>query len=100
MLLRKPMIVDVSGIPVKVPHPADYCLHKLFIYDRRKLPDKRKKDLESALAVLEALKEKEGWKTLNEAFQDLTDKEKKRVLAALRENGYEAEKLLTTPSPQ
>jgi hypothetical protein len=77
----------ISLFPAK-PHPADYCLHKFFIHDRRKNSDKKEKDLKSALLVLNALLEKEGTKNIVKAYQNLTQKEKKQISMILVQNGY------------
>lgn len=88
MLWRAPITVKISGIEVNLPHPADYCLHKLFIHDRRKNLDKKAKDLESAFLVLEALREKEGINNLTLAYKNLSKKEQKQVSTVLTKHGY------------
>lgn len=89
MLWRSPISVSVKGAVVQVPHPADYCLHKLIIFKRRKTSDKKEKDLKSALDVLEALLAKEGVVNLKKASEPLTEKEKKDILKTLHQHGRE-----------
>lgn len=89
MLWRDPICVTLSGIPVRLPHPADFGLHKLFISNRRKNADKKVKDLEMAFAVLDALLEKGETASLAEAFQDTTPKEQKTIMNLLKKNGRE-----------
>ena len=98
MLWRDPIVVKVSGICVQVPHPADYCLHKLFIFDRRKTEDKKRKDYASAIQVLEALIEQKDLKNLSLSFKALSKKEQKRVMAVLKEAGYQELDALLSPS--
>lgn len=85
MLWRDPIAVETSGFEVKIPHPADYCLHKLIIFSRRKTADKKEKDLHSALQVLDALLEKEGEKNLKKAFAPLSKNEQKEIIKALND---------------
>ena len=86
MLWRDPVTVPISGVKLKVPHPADYCLHKLIIFSRRGNPDKKKKDLQSSLQVLDSLLEQEGSINLKKAFTVLNRNEKKDILKALNNN--------------
>lgn len=89
MLWRDPICVTVSDIPVRLPHPADFGLHKLFISERRKNTDKRAKDLEMAFAVLDALLEKGEEGYLVEAFQNTTPNEQKSIMKLFKKNGRE-----------
>ncbi len=89
MLWREPIEVDVDGVPLKLPHPADYCLHKLIIQSKRKKADKKEKDLESAFSVLESLLREKRTDSILNAFQKLFPKEKKKVLETLIKGGYE-----------
>lgn len=89
MLWRKPIRVKVEGVMIKLPHPADYCIHKLVIQKKRKKKEKQEKDLESAFSVLDILLKENQSKQVLEAFQELTRKEKKIVLETLIENSNE-----------
>jgi hypothetical protein len=77
MLWRKPIKIDVEGIFFKLPHPADYCLHKLIIQEKRKKKDKQEKDLESAFSVLDILLQENQMKPIFEAFQKCSRNEKR-----------------------
>lgn len=56
-LARNPICVKFRGVSVRVPHPADFALHKLLIAPRRKEAGKAEKDRGQAVALLRALKE-------------------------------------------
>lgn len=56
MLLKDSIIVRESGINVRVPSPLAFCLHKLIIAQRRTKRDKREKDIQQAVYVLEIVK--------------------------------------------
>lgn len=56
MLADRTITATFEGIPVHMPHPAAFALHKLLIAPRRQgRTGKQAKDLEAAIAVLEAL---------------------------------------------
>jgi len=40
MLWRNPITVEVASIKIHLPHPADFCLHKMIIFKKRQLKDK------------------------------------------------------------
>lgn len=56
--------VKVEDFYVRLPHPANFALHKLIIFQRRRNIDKSVKDRETALRILRALIEKGDLKTL------------------------------------
>jgi len=53
LLADHPRKLSYGGLPVVVPEPAAYALQKLIISERRKKAEKRERDLESAIAVLD-----------------------------------------------
>lgn len=56
LLADSPITATLEGIRVRMPHPAAFALHKLLIAPRRQgRTGKQAKDLEAAIAVLEAL---------------------------------------------
>lgn len=55
ILLKNPVIVEEEGIKISIPNPAAFAMHKILISARRKKSEKKHKDLEQALHVLEAI---------------------------------------------
>lgn len=55
ILLKNPVMVKEEGVKVLIPNPAAFAVHKILISARRKKPEKKHKDLEQALHVLEAI---------------------------------------------
>jgi|ADurb_Oil_02_Slu_FD_contig_21_1707471_length_1169_multi_4_in_0_out_0_1 hypothetical protein len=51
MLLDDPITVRDQGVDIRVPHPANFCLHKLLIASRRRKIEKSLKDLEQAICT-------------------------------------------------
>lgn len=87
MLWREPIKVKIEEVVVKVPHPADYVLHKMIIQEKRSTKEKKEKDIQSALSVLETLWEMKKQKTLKPTFQSLSKKERGSIFKVLEENG-------------
>lgn len=50
-LLKDSITIIEDGIKIRVPNPANFCLHKLIIASRRKNIDKSLKDLEQAICT-------------------------------------------------
>ena len=78
--------VEGDGIKVKLPHPAAFSLHKLFISERRKESGKKIRDFESAMRVLESLKSLNKYNEINKVWLTMTKKEQRGVLLALKNN--------------
>ena len=55
ILFDDPVSVTEDGINVRIPHPAAFALHKLLICEKRKNKEKKAKDIEQALLVLDAI---------------------------------------------
>jgi len=85
----------VGSVKLKLPHPANFALHKLLVMTRRPKADKRAKDKESAIRILSALIDSDQKATIKKAFQEmpkkwqgkvkkqLTDITEKKILEAL-----------------
>ena len=55
-MLRKDSILIKEGeVRVRVPNPLSFCLHKLVVAQRRAHRDKREKDIQQAVYVLEII---------------------------------------------
>lgn len=103
ILWRNPIRIAVSGISVRLPHPADYSLQKLVIAVNRKKSDKAEKDRQSAIAVLDAIIENGEMKEFNKAVKYLSKKELKTAIDELRKAGRESivtDSKIISPVPQ
>jgi len=81
MLFKNPVQVEEDGIRILVPNPVAFSLHKLLISARRKNKDKKFKDLEQALFILEAVDLKE----VRELFCTLPKPWQKVILQVLKD---------------
>jgi hypothetical protein len=57
-LAQHTIAVEVNGMLVNLPNPANFALHKLLILDRRNVPEKTAKDRDAAIQILKALMDK------------------------------------------
>lgn len=79
LLLDHPVKVKEGDMQVLIPHPANYCLHKLLVANRRKNPAKAEKDLQQA--VLTGVKVQP--QKLRAVFQPLPKTWQKDIFSAL-----------------
>ena len=79
--------VTIEGIRVKVPHPAAYALHKCIVFERRKKKDKKEKDFEGALRVLNELIKNKKRADIRKVFQTMHKKWQKTVMDNLSRAG-------------
>jgi hypothetical protein len=96
-LAQNTITAKLHEITVTVPHPTRFALHKLLVLSRRPTPEKRAKDKEAAVRILEALIDKgeedlvrttfdtmpPRWQT--QVKQQLADPLDKRILDVLQQ---------------
>jgi len=67
ILLDNPIVVEDSGIKIRIPNPAAFCIQKIIVSSRRNKIDKKIKDLEQAIYVFEVIN-KNDFKKLFSSF--------------------------------
>lgn len=77
--------IKVEGIPLTLPHPAIFSLHKLIIFQRRTNSEKMSKDKESAIKILKALIENNEQDTIKNIFNTIPQKWQKKIIKGLVE---------------
>ncbi|MFH1238851.1 MAG: GSU2403 family nucleotidyltransferase fold protein, partial [bacterium] len=82
--------IKVENIQIRVPHPANFALHKLIIAQRRNNPDKSSKDREAAIKILKALIEKNEVNIIKKVFKNVPQKWQKKIIQGLKEIDDEA----------
>jgi hypothetical protein len=76
------LVVDYHGVKVRIPQPAAFALHKLIVSSRRTKKEKKQKDLESAVGLLELLlKDPQGKVQVRSILEKLPTKWRKTILA-------------------
>lgn len=83
LLSQNTIIVDVNGIPVTLPHPANFSLHKLIVAERRKNKDKAEKDRLTGIQVLKCLMQLKEYNRIKDLFNSLSKKWQKLILKSL-----------------
>lgn len=77
--------VKVEDFYIKMPHPANFALHKLIIFQRRLKQDKAQKDRATALRILKALIEKGEARQIKQVFDSVPKKWRDKILRGLNE---------------
>jgi len=86
------IVVDFSGLKVKIPHPVNFGLHKILVSSRRTDPDKKAKDIKAGLEVLRMCVENQDGPRIVDLFGTVSKKQRKRILKSLEAS--EAEDLI------
>ena len=77
--------VKVEDFYVSLPHPANFALHKLIIFQRRTKEDKATKDRNTAIEVLRALINKGDSKIIRQVFDSIPKKWQSKIIKGLKE---------------
>jgi hypothetical protein len=85
LLIDNVIKVKVEDFEVLLPHPANFALHKLIIFQRRFKEEKAIKDRNSAIEILKALINKGETNTIRRVFGSLLPKWQKKVIKGLEE---------------
>lgn len=77
--------IKVENFNISLPHPANFALHKLIIFQRRFKEDKAIKDRNAAVEILRALINKSESVTIKHIFNSLIPKWQKKIIKGLRD---------------
>jgi len=88
LLAQDTIDVKVNDISFRLPHPANFALHKLIISKRRRQKDKSDKDREAGLKILKALTNQKEQRLIKKVFDSIPSKWRKTILEEL-ENAEE-----------
>lgn len=78
--------IKYQNIPIIMPHPANFALHKLIIFQRRIKKEKAEKDRKAAVDVLSALIECGESRSIIHAYNSVPEKWRKKIMKGLRES--------------
>jgi hypothetical protein len=98
--LENVLVTELFGVTVRVPHPANFALHKLLVAPRRREAARRDRDTEAAAHILELLLAKGETSTVLTVFGRFPKTWQRVVLKELAriERSNLAEKLGIGPS--
>lgn len=85
LLTENTIKVAVENFEVWLPHPANFALHKLIIFQRRSKEDKAAKDRNAAIKILRALIAKGEAETVKHVLDSMIPKWRKKVMKGLEE---------------
>ena len=75
----------VEDFHITLPHPANFALHKLIIFQRRAKEDKAAKDRNTAIEILNALIEKGDAGIVKKVFNSVPKKWQEKILKGIAE---------------
>jgi len=78
--------VKVEDFYVTLPHPANFALHKLIIFQRRLKQDKAVKDRNIAIEILKSLIDKGESPIIKQVFSSIPKKWQARVIKGLNKS--------------
>ena len=86
LLTENTIKVTVENVDIRLPHPANFALHKLIIFQRRFKEDKAIKDRNAAIKILKALIDKGEEVSIKQVFNSMIPKWQKKVIKGLEED--------------
>ncbi|MBU1906217.1 MAG: hypothetical protein KJ923_04390 [Candidatus Omnitrophica bacterium] len=75
--------VKVEDFYVTLPHPVNFALHKLIIFQRRLKQDKATKDRNIAIEILKSLIEKGESSVIKQSFNSIPKKWQNKIIKGL-----------------
>lgn len=85
MLTENVIKIKVEDFNISMPHPANFALHKLIIFQRRFKEEKAIKDRNAAIDILKALINKGEEANIKHVFHSMIPKWQKKVMKGLEE---------------
>lgn len=85
LLISDTIKVEIEGVEVNLPHPANFALHKLIIFQRRAKEEKIIKDRNAAIEILKALMAKGEAVSIKRVFNSMIPKWQKKVIKGLEQ---------------
>jgi hypothetical protein len=77
--------IKIGDFNISMPHPANFALHKLIIFQRRFKEEKAIKDRSAAIDILKALIKKGEEANVKHIFNSMIPKWQKKVIKGLQE---------------
>ena len=84
--LTDTVTVEFRGLPVRLPHPVRFALHKLIVAERRST-DKAEKDRNQAIMVLRAVRATTEARLITEVYSSLLEKWRRTIKRSLERSG-------------
>jgi len=75
--------VSIDDVTVTLPHPVNFALHKLIVFQRRQKGDKAMKDRDTAIRILKALIDKGESARIKAVFQSVPRGWQQKIMTGL-----------------
>ena len=85
LLIKDTIKVKIEGVEINLPHPANFALHKLIIFQRRTKEEKIIKDRNAAIEILKALMARGETLTIKRLFNTMIPKWQRKLLKGVEE---------------
>ncbi len=85
ILQLKTINVKVKDFELTLPHPSSFVLHKTIVYKRRPKKDKRTRDIEQIIRVLNLIQKQNELDSLVEVYSQIHKKWQGKILLNLKE---------------
>jgi len=85
LLAQDTINVKIEDVPLLLPHPANFAIHKLVVSQRRRQKDKSEKDREAGLKILKALIDQKEQRLIKKVFDSVPPKWQKTILKELKD---------------
>ena len=90
MEMLRPLLLEARGYTMKVPTPASYVCHKLYINPRRYPVSKRLKDIEAVRSLLLYMGDSPEQKgMLRVCLESLPSEQRRQIIGVMRANGIQ-----------
>jgi len=87
ILQLKTINVKVKDFDLTLPHPSCFVLHKTIVYKRRPKKDKRARDIEQIIRILDLIQRQNELDSLAEVYSQLHRKRQNKIISNLNEIG-------------
>ena len=79
--------IEAEGLTLNLPHPANFALHKLIIFQRRVKQEKAERDKRAAIELLNILISRKESANIQAAFISIPIKWRKKIILGLNKAG-------------
>ncbi len=83
-LNQNTITVEVEGITLTLPHPANFGLHKLLVVQKRPTAEKAMKDIQAAARILKALVEKGEADFVKSVFRSMPKRWQSKIKKSIK----------------
>ena len=90
MLVSNTIKVRIENLNITLPHPANFALHKLIIFQRRPKKEKAVKDSNTAIEILKALINKGEIDYIRQVFDSLLKKWQRKIIRGIEKTKEKA----------